>query len=100
MFRNLNLRDEFKAQSEAPANRSEYPNHDEIAHELGAEQVSYEIIDTTRWGHVVEYIYRRRDQYVSVTYTEGSGDSEYEYEPEFHEVIPVEKTITAYEVKN
>lgn len=88
----MTLAEEFKSKNEY----SDYPTHDEIAHELGAKQVHYDLVDTTRWGHVVEYVYERDGEYVKVTYTEGSGDSEYEYEPEIQEVFRVTKTVVDY----
>lgn len=74
-----------------------YPTHSDIAHEFGAKQVAYEILDTLRWGHLVEYIYQRDDEFVRVIYEEGSGDSEYPYLPSFTAVKPVTKTVTVYE---
>jgi hypothetical protein len=75
----------------------DYPNHDEVAHELGAEFVTEEIADTTRWGYISEVIYKRGDDYVRVTYEAGSGDSDIPYEPTFTRVRPVEKTVTVYQ---
>lgn len=97
MFRNLNLRDEFKAQSEANPHKYGYPNHEEIAQELGAKQVHYDIVDTWRWGDIVEYVYQRGNQYVQIVYREASGDGECDYDPEFYEVQPVEKTVVVYD---
>ena len=91
----MSLLQEF--QDKTPAGYDDYANHDEIAHEVGAKQVAYDILDTTRWGHVVEYVYQRGDEFVSVTYTSGSGDSEYPYEPDLRAVKPVTKTVVTYE---
>lgn len=86
--------------SRTPAGYDDYPNHDEIADEVGATQVHYDVVDTWRWGNIVEYVYNRDDEYVSLVYREASGDGECEYEPDITEVVPVTKTITVYEVKN
>lgn len=76
-----------------------YADHDEIADELGAKQVHYDIVDQWRWGNIVEYVYEKDGEFVRVTYREASGDGECEYEPDITEVVPVTKTITVYKEK-
>lgn len=88
----MSLVDEFKEKS-----GGYYPNHSEVALETGAKQVHYDIVDSTRWGQVVEYVYERDGEFVKVTYEEGSGDSEIDYDAEVTEVVPVTKTIVTYE---
>lgn len=73
-----------------------YPSHDETAYELGAKQVFYDILETTRWGFVSQYVYELNGEFVSVVYEEGSGDSDIDYEPEYSEVEKQEVTITKY----
>lgn len=85
------LVDEFREKS-----GGYYPNHDEIADEVGATQVHYDIVDTTRWGQVVEYVYQRGAEYVKVTYEEGSGDSDIDYDADVQQVKPVERVVTDY----
>ena len=80
----------------APAGYDDYPNHNESADELGAKQVHYDIVDTTRWGQIVEYVYQREDEYVKVVYESGSGDSDIPYEPEFTAVRPETQTVVSY----
>lgn len=75
-----------------------WPNHDEIADELGAKQVDYDILDTTRWGEIVSYVYKRADEYVRVTYERASGDGDSYYDPRIEVVVPEQKTITTYKV--
>lgn len=75
--------------------------------------VSDEIIDTSRWAVIHEAVYLRKtiagrepltfsDEYVRVRYKEPAteyqdwGD---EGEPDIEEVVPVEVTITKFEVK-
>lgn len=75
--------------------------------------VSDEIIDTSRWAIIHEAVYLRKtiagrepltfsDEYVRVRYKEPAteyqdwGD---EGEPDVEEVVPVEVTITKFEVK-
>jgi hypothetical protein len=90
------LLQEFKDATERWGERTGYPTHDQIADELGAKQVNYDIVDTTRWGQVVEYVYERDGEFVKVTYEEGSGDSDIDYSPEFTDVVPVTKTVVTY----
>jgi len=93
----LSLAGEFKNGTKRLAEDTDYATHDEIADELGAKQIHYDIIDTVRWGQVVEYVYMKGLEYARVVYTEGSGDSEYDYEPEWTAVRPVTKTVITYE---
>ncbi len=92
----MSLAEDFKVASARWAEKTCNISHHDIAEELCAVQVRYDIVDTTRWGHVVEYVYKRANEYVSVIYTEGSGDSEYDYEPEIKEVFRVTKTVMDY----
>lgn len=73
--------------------------HDEVADELAADQVHYDILDTTRWGEVVEYVYERDGEFVSVVYERASGDGETVYSPTITEVVPVEVTVVQYKTK-
>lgn len=91
----MTLAEEF--QEKTPDGYDNYPNHDEVAEELGAEFVSEEVADITRWGYISEAIYKRGDDFVKVTYETGSGDSDIPYEPTFTRVRPVEKTVTVYQ---
>lgn len=72
-------------------------NHWDVAKELNAEQVHYDILDTTRWGQIVEYVYMRGLEYARVEYEEAGGEGETEYEPEWTAVRPVTKTIITYQ---
>jgi hypothetical protein len=92
----MHLAQEFKDATERWGERTGYPTHDEIADELGAEQIHYDVVDTTRWGTVVEYIYKRAEEFVRVEYETGSGDSEIEYYPTFTAVQPVETKVVKY----
>lgn len=63
------------------------------------------LIDTSRWSLHYEQVFEYQDKYYityySVGATESQDESPYEYdtdEIECTEVIPVEKTITVYEV--
>ncbi len=73
-----------------------YASHDETADELGAKQVFYDILDTTRWGFVSQYVYEKDGEFVSVVYEEGSGDSDIDYDPEYSAVEKKEMIVTKY----
>ena len=70
----------------------------------GIELIQDELVDTSRWSEIHEVVIKRdgkfyKDQY-SVGATEMQDESPWEYsEPEFVEVVPVEKTVIVYEVK-
>lgn len=72
--------------------------HSDLADELGAEQVSFEMGDAWRWGHWEHYVYKRGDEYVRLDIQVASGDSEVDYEHHAAAVAPVEKTVVHYEV--
>jgi len=88
----VSLLEEFKSKTTDYS----YPHHWDVAKELGAVQVAYNIEDTTRWGQVVSYVYQRKNEYVKVVYEEGSGDSDIDYDPEIFEVRPYSVTVTEY----
>jgi len=73
-----------------------YPTHDETGSAVGAQFVDHRIVNETRWGHIVEYVYKRDNEYVKVTYESASGDGETEYIPEYENVFPKEITVTKY----
>lgn len=89
----MTLLEEFETKTA----RDSYPDHEEIAKEIGATFAHYELEDTTRWGTVESYVYQRGEEFVKVTYENGSGDSDIDYDPEFTAVRPVTKTVTVYE---
>lgn len=77
-------------------------HHADVANHLGAKQVHYDIVDTTRWGQVVEYVYEGKGdnnlwELARVTYEVGAGDSDIDYEPEWQAVRPIVKTTVVYE---
>jgi hypothetical protein len=74
----------------------DYPDHEEIANEIGATFLDHSILNSTRWGHVVEYVYMRSLEYARVTYEVASGDGSMEYYPTWTAVRPVPKTIITY----
>jgi hypothetical protein len=84
----MTLLEEFVA-ANAEEDSSYYNiSHDRIAADLGATLVHHEIVDITRWGYIMQYVYKRDNEFVSVTYEEASGDSDLEYYPEFTSVVP------------
>lgn len=89
--------EDFVRVDTAAAAENSWQTYDETADELGATQVHYDIVDTTRWGQIVDYVFEKNGEFVRVRYTQGSGDSEYPYEPEYAQVKPVEKTVVVYE---
>jgi hypothetical protein len=91
----VSLLEEFKIE-EGKHTETSYPTHDETADKLGATQVHYKVVDTTRWGQIVEYVYELDDEYVRVRYEEASGDGETYYEPDIVAVEPQQVTVTKY----
>lgn len=84
----MSLLDEFRAAHDNE-NSSYYIFHDKIAENLGAVLVRSSIIDRTPWGFVTCCVYRRGDEYVSVTYDgDGPANSDTEYYPDFESVTP------------
>lgn len=76
--------------------------------ELNFELIKSELVDTTRWSHVHEVVYKDLDTgkfYISsysTGATECQDESPYEYdgeEIELTEVVPVEVTKIEYQVK-
>jgi hypothetical protein len=75
--------------------------------------LSDEIVDTSRWAVIHEAVYLRKtisgrdpltfsDEYVRVTYREPATENQDwgdEGPPDIEEVVPVEVTITKFEVK-
>ena len=72
----------------------------------GFDLVEDKLVDTTRWSEIHEVVIKREsdgkffmDSY-SVGATEMQDESPWEYsDPNFVEVVPVEKTVIVYEVK-
>jgi len=89
----LSLAEDFEANQKLGG----YPDHSDIADQLNATEIHYEIVDEIRWGHVVEYVYSSGLEFARVIYRQGSGDSEYDYQPEWTAVRPVLKTIVTYQ---
>jgi len=71
--------------------------HDEVADDLGATQVSFEMGDAWRWGHWEHYVYQKGDEFARLDIQAASGDSEIDYEHTAIAVKPVEKTVIVYE---
>ena len=71
-------------------------SHEEHAEALGATFVTEEIIEITRWGQIVRYIYERDNEFVAVKYEQDGGDADIEYSPTFTSVKPKEITKTIY----
>lgn len=72
------------------------------------EYIQDELVDTTRWSHVHERVYKdlQTDKFYLTSYrtsaTECQDEAPYEYdqEVELEEVVPVEHTVIKYEVVN
>lgn len=92
---------------------TKWPGDLDAPGEVDCVLLSDEIIDTSRWAVIHEAVYLRKtiaarepltfsDEYVRVRYKEPAteyqdwGD---EGEPDIEEVVPVEVTITKFEVK-
>lgn len=74
---------------------------------LNFELVHQELVDTSRWSHIYERVYKDLDtgKFWHTSYSTGATECQdeppYEYEGdevEFVEVVPVEHTVVKYEV--
>lgn len=78
-----------------------YAHPTEVAEfELNLIQLQSEVVDTWRWGSVIETVYtNNHENYIAVTYLETSGDSEIDAlgrSVTAHDVVPQEVTTIKY----
>lgn len=71
-----------------------------------AELIAEEITDTSRWSVHYRAVFKYQDKFYSATYSIGATEMQderpFEYDPcmvECPEVVPVERVVTVYEVK-
>lgn len=92
------LKDELKAAFKY--NKSRWP--EDLVRSVKAKYViEGDIVDATRWGHIVDDIVTRTGReeglnYVRIRYEVASGDGDCPFTPVFTDAIPQEVTLTKW----
>lgn len=97
------MNDLKKALKDGRAGR--YPCTEDLIDSVNAKFVVFsKIVDSTRWGYIVDDIVTRNGSeeglnYVRIRYEVSSGDGDADFNPEFTDVIPYEVTSTDWREK-
>ena len=74
-----------------------YPGPEDLVISTNSELVIFsEIVEATRWGHIVDDIVKRGEEHVRIRYEVPSGDSDCDFDPEFTDVVPYAVIVTKW----